>query len=91
MSVTVYVKEDEWLEVGAWCYEHFDMLTGISFLPYSDHTYAQAPYTPCTKEEYEAAFAAMPHVDFSLLSNYEQEDNTEGSQTLACTAGGCEI
>ena len=91
VSVTVYVKEDEWLEVGAWCYKNFDMLTGISFLPYSDHTYAQAPYTPCTKEEYEAAVAAMPEVDFTLLSDYEREDNTEGAQTLACGAGGCEI
>lgn len=91
VSVTVYVKEHEWLEVGAWVYENFDYITGISFLPYSEHTYAQAPYTPCTKEEYKAALAAMPNIDFELLSEYEQEDNTEGSQTLACTAGGCEI
>lgn len=91
VSVTVYVKEDEWLEVGHWCYQNFDFLTGISFLPYSEHTYAQAPYQPCSKEEFEAAVAAMPDVDFSLLSNFEKEDNTEGSQTLACSAGGCEI
>ena len=91
VSVTVYVKEDEWMDVGAWCYKHFDALTGISFLPYSDHTYQQAPYTPCTKEEYEAAVAAMPHVDFSLLAQYEEGDTTEGAQTLACAAGGCEI
>ena len=91
VSVTVYVKEHEWLEVGAWCYEHFDMLTGISFLPYSEHTYAQAPYTPCTEEEYLAAVEAMPEVDFSKLVEYEFEDNTEGSQTLACSSGQCEI
>ena len=91
VSVTVYVREEEWLAVGAWCYEHFDMLTGISFLPYSEHTYAQAPYTPCTREEYLAAVEAMPEVDFSKLVEYEFEDNTEGSQTLACSAGQCEI
>jgi len=91
VSVTIYVKENEWMSVGAWCYENFDMLTGISFLPYSDHTYQQAPYTPCTKEEYEKAAETMPNVDFSKLSEYEQEDNTEGAQTLACTADGCEI
>jgi ribonucleoside-diphosphate reductase alpha chain len=92
VSVTVYVKEEEWMSVGAWCYEHFDSLTGISFLPYSEHVYQQAPYTPCTEEEYNAAVEAMPHVDFSRLSEYEAEDNTEGSQTLACSAaGGCEI
>jgi len=91
VSVTVYVKEHEWMEVGAWCYKNFDALTGVSFLPYSEHTYAQAPYTPCSKEDYEAAVEAMPDVDFGLLVNYEESDNTEGAQTLACTAGGCEI
>lgn len=91
VSVTIYVKEHEWMAVGAWCYEHFDMLTGISFLPYSEHTYQQAPYTPCTEEEYLEALTKMPEVDFSLLVNYEKEDNTEGAATLACSAGGCEI
>ena len=91
VSVTVYVKENEWMQVGAWCYENFDALTGVSFLPYSDHTYAQAPYTPCTEQEYIKAVYAMPDVDFSLLQNYEESDNTEGAQTLACVAGGCEI
>jgi ribonucleoside-triphosphate reductase len=91
VSVTVYVKENEWMEVGAWVYENFDYITGVSFLPYSEHTYAQAPYQPCTKVEYFAAVAAMPKVDFDKLSEYEFEDTTEGSQTLACTAGGCEI
>jgi ribonucleoside-diphosphate reductase alpha chain len=91
VSVTIYVKEDEWMEVGAWCYKHFDLLTGISFLPYSDHKYEQAPYTPCTQEEYEAAVSSMPDVDFSKLVDYEFEDNTEGSQTLACQGGACDI
>jgi ribonucleoside-triphosphate reductase len=91
VSVTVYVKEHEWMEVGNWCYQNFDYITGVSFLPYSEHTYAQAPYQPCTKEEFDAAVVAMPNVDFSELSNYEKEDNTEGAQTLACTGGACEI
>jgi len=91
VSVTVYVKEDEWMEVGSWVYKNFDYITGISFLPYSDHTYDQAPYQDCIKEEYEAAVKAMPVVDFSKLSLYEFEDNTEGAQTLACVSGGCEI
>ena len=91
VSVTVYVKEHEWMDVGAWVYANFDYITGISFLPYSDHTYAQAPYTPCTEEEYEAALAKMPNVNFDRLSEYEVEDTTEGAQTLACSAGGCEI
>jgi ribonucleoside-triphosphate reductase len=91
VSVTIYVKEEEWMEVGSWCYKHFDSLTGISFLPYSEHTYSQAPYTPCTYHEFLAATSAMPKIDFTELSNYEKEDNTEGAQTLACGAGGCEI
>jgi ribonucleoside-diphosphate reductase alpha chain len=91
VSVTVYVKEHEWLDVGAWVYKHFDYVTGISFLPYSEHTYQQAPYEDITEEEYNKLVAAMPEVDFSKLSEYEQEDNTEGAQTLACAAGGCEI
>jgi ribonucleoside-triphosphate reductase len=91
VSVTVYVKEHEWMSVGDWVYQNFDYITGVSFLPYSEHTYAQAPYQPCTKEEFEAAVAAMPTVDFSKLSEYEFEDNTEGAQTFACTGGACEI
>jgi ribonucleoside-triphosphate reductase len=91
VSVTVYVKEHEWMEVGNWCYQNFDYITGVSFLPYSEHTYAQAPYQPCSKEDFDAAVLAMPDVDFTMLSNYEKEDNTEGAQTLACTGGACEI
>jgi len=91
-SVTIYVKDNEWMEVGSWVYNHFDLCSGISFLPYSDHTYAQAPYQDCSEEVYEEAFAAFPsQINFADLVAYEKEDNTEGAQTLACTAGGCEI
>jgi ribonucleoside-triphosphate reductase len=92
VSVTVYVKEEEWLKVGSWVYENFDHLTGVSFLPYTEHSYAQAPYQPVSEEEYNAALSEFPQsIDWNELSLYEQEDNTEGAQTLACTAGGCEI
>jgi ribonucleoside-diphosphate reductase alpha chain len=87
------VKEDEWMEVGAWVYEHFDEMSGVSFLPFSDHVYKQAPYQDCTKEEYEAMLAKMPkNVDWSKLSEYEKRDTTTGTQELACSAaGGCEV
>ena len=89
-SVTISVKDEEWPEVGAWVWKHFDEVSGVSFLPFSDHTYQQAPYTDASKEEYEAAILAMPKdIDWSKFS--EQEDNTTGQQQLACTAGGCEI
>jgi len=91
-SVTISVKEEEWMEVGAWCYNHFDELSGVSFLPFSDHVYQQAPYQDCTKEEYEALAAKMPKdIDWTMLAKYEKRDNTTGSQELACVAGGCEI
>ena len=91
-SVTVSVKEEEWVEVGAWVYNHFDEMSGVSFLPFSDHVYKQAPYTDCTKEEYEALAAKMPkEVDWTKLATYEKQDATTGSQELACVAGGCEI
>jgi len=89
-SVTISVKDEEWPEVGAWVWKHFDEISGVSFLPFSDHTYQQAPYTDASKEEYEAALAAMP-VDIDWSEFIEQDDNTTGAQTLACTAGGCEI
>ena len=91
-SITVSVKEEEWPEVGAWCWNHFDELSGVSFLPYSDHVYKQAPYQDCTKEEYDALLAKMPkNVDWTKLAAYEKQDATTGSQELACVAGGCEI
>ena len=91
-SITVSVKEHEWMQVGAWVYEHFDEVSGVSFLPHSDHTYQQAPYEDCTKEEYETLLAQMPKgIDWALISEYELEDNTIGSKTLACTGNVCEI
>jgi ribonucleoside-diphosphate reductase alpha chain len=91
-SVTVTVKENEWMEVGAWVYKHFDEVSGISFLPYSDHSYRQAPYQDCTKAEYEALLEKMPKdIDWSALSNYEKEDNTIGTQTYSCSGDKCEI
>ena len=91
-SVTISVRDHEWLEVGAWVYKHFDIISGISFLPHSNHTYQQAPYQECTKDEYLALKAVMPEkVDWSQLSHYESEDNTSGSQTLACSGDACEI
>ena len=92
-SITVSVKEDEWMEVGAWVYKNFDEVSGISFLPHSDHSYKQAPYQEVTKEEYESLLAKMPkEIRWEDLSFYETEDGTSGTQTLACTSdGNCEI
>jgi len=91
-SVTISVKENEWLEVGAWVYKHFDYMSGVSFLPFAEHTYKQAPYQDIKKEEYEILLDKMPkEVEWSKLSEYEKTDMTIGSQELACTAGGCEI
>ena len=92
-SVTITVKEHEWPEVGAWVWKHFDQISGISFLPYSQSTYQQMPYQDCTKEEYEALVERMPkNVDWSQLSKYEREDHTTSTQELNCSAAtGCEI
>jgi len=91
-SITVSVKEDEWMEVGAWVYKHFDEVSGISFLPHSDHTYKQAPYQEVTKEEYEDLFSKMPKsIRWEDLSFYETEDGTDASPIFACTSGECEI
>ena len=92
-SVTISVKEHEWLEVGAWVYENFDYMSGVSFLPFNDHTYKQAPYQDCNELEYHDLKAKMPKiVDWTLLGEYEKSDMTIGSQELACSAaGGCEI
>lgn len=91
-SITVFVREREWLEVGAWVYKNFDYMSGVSFLPYTNHTYRQAPYQEIDKATYDRLVSEMPkNVDWSLLSEYEHEDNTVGAQTLACAAGSCEI
>jgi len=91
-SVTISVKEDEWMDVGAWVYRNFDEVSGISFLPFSDHTYAQAPYQDIVGEEYERAYKQMPtSIDWSKLADYEKEDTTSGGRELACTADACEM
>ena len=91
-SVTISVKEDEWFDVGAWVYKHFNWMSGVSFLPYSEHVYKQAPYQDIDKKTYEKELKNMPtNIDWGLLSQYEQSDMTEGAQELACVAGGCEI
>jgi ribonucleoside-triphosphate reductase len=91
-SVTISVRDSEWMEVGAFVYKHFDEMSGVSFLPHSDHTYQQAPYQDCSKEEHDELLSTMPkNIDWSDLSQYESEDNTAGSQTMACSGDTCEI
>ena len=91
-SVTINVKKDEWFEVGAFVYKFFDEMSGVSFLPFNEHTYQQAPYQECGKSDYKTLKSLMPKtIDWSNLSKYESEDNTAGSQTLACSGDSCEI
>jgi len=91
-SVTITVREEEWMDVGAWCYSNFDILSGVSFLPHSDHSYQQAPYQEISEEDYKELLAEMPvNTDWKGLEAYEEEDNTTGTQTLACTGGVCEV
>ena len=91
-SVTINVKKDEWLEVGAFVYKHFDEMSGVSFLPFNEHTYQQAPYQDCDKDHYLAIKDISPKsIDWTKFSEYEQEDNTSGMQTMACTGDVCEM
>ena len=92
-SITVSVKENEWMGVGAWVYNNFEYMSGVSFLPFADHSYRQAPYQDCSKQEYDSLLKKIPKdIDWSKLSEYEVRDMTHGSQELACSAeGGCEI
>tara|TARA_B110000977_G_scaffold169219_1_gene219005 strand:+ start:306 stop:2213 length:1908 start_codon:yes stop_codon:yes gene_type:complete len=91
-SVTINVKKDEWFEVGAYVYKYFDEMSGVSFLPFSEHTYQQAPYQDVDEATYLELLSNMPKaIDWTKLSEYEQEDNTSGSQTLACSGDSCEI
>ena len=91
-SVTITVREHEWLEVGAWVFKHFDEMSGVSFLPHSDHSYKQAPYQEIEQDEYKELNKLMPkNIDWEKLSEYEVEDTTVGSQTLACSGDSCEI
>lgn len=91
VSVTVYVKDHEWLGVGDWVYQNFDKVAGISFLPHSDHAYQQAPYTECSEEEFKALQAKMPQFDWDALGDFEKDDSTINTKELACTAGVCDI
>ena len=91
-SVTISVRENEWLEVGAWVYENFDEVAGISFLPHVEHSYQQAPYQDINRDDYTKLAKAMPmDIDFKELQKYENEDNTTGSQELACVGNVCEL
>jgi ribonucleoside-diphosphate reductase alpha chain len=91
-SVTVSVREEEWEQVGEWVYEHFDLITGVSFLPHSEHVYKQAPFQTIDEDTYNEAYALMPDaINWEMLPVYETEDTTTGSQTLACTAGQCDV
>ena len=91
-SVTITVRDDEWMEVGAFVFKHFDEMSGVSFLPHSDHTYQQAPYQDCTEVEYNAMLDKFVYdIDWSQLAEYEKEDTTAGNQTFACSGDVCEI
>jgi len=91
-SITVTVRDHEWMEVGSWVYKNFDEVSGVSFLPHSDHTYQQAPYQECSDREYEDLLSMMPTaIDWTKLADYEKEDGTKSSQTFACTGDVCEI
>ena len=91
-SITVTVKENEWLDVGAFVFKHFDKMSGVSFLPHSDHVYQQAPYQECTKDEYDDMLSKMnTRINWSKLREYEMIDTTSGSQTMACSGDSCEI
>ena len=91
-SVTISVKENEWMAVGSWVYEHFDEVSGISFLPFSEHTYKQAPYQDIDEDTYRELLTQMPKsVNWNMLQEFEKEDTTSGGRELACTAGVCEV
>lgn len=92
-SITVYVRESEWMTVGAWVYEHFNDIGGVSFLPHSDsgHVYAQAPYEEIDEKKFKELLPSMPAIDWSKLKEFELVDSTTSTKELACSAGACEI
>jgi hypothetical protein len=90
-SITVYVGEDEWVQTAAWVYDNFNDICGVSFLPKSDHIYNLAPYEEIAQEEYERRLKEFPKIDYSKLSQYEQEDNTVGAKSYACMGDRCEL
>ena len=90
-SITVYVKENEWMDVGAWVYKHLDDVGGVSFLPHSEHVYQQAPYQDISEADYQQLAASFPSIDWNMFDGYEKaEDTTNGAQELSCTSGACE-
>jgi ribonucleoside-triphosphate reductase len=92
VSATINVGQTEWAEVGQWVWDNFDLITGLSFLPRTDHVYKLAPFVPVSKEEYETAKAKFPVLDYSLLSRYEYEDHNNGNQQeWACVGNNCEL
>jgi ribonucleoside-diphosphate reductase alpha chain len=93
VSMTCYVKEHQWMEVGAWVYKHFDTLSGVAFLPAADHCYAQAPYQEIDQKAYEALVAKMPKsIDWNRLADYEKDDDAiTGYRETSCSGGVCEI
>jgi len=91
ISITIYLKEDEWLKAASFVYEHFDEINGISFLPYSEHNYRQAPYQPITEEQYNKCVEEHPTIDWSKFNISEHDDNTIGIKEYACAGGACEI
>ena len=91
-SITVNVKEKEWLQVQSWVWDNFDQVSGIAFLPYDEHSYKQAPYQEITKDRYEELMKTFPtKIDWSRLPEYEKSDETQGLQDLACSGGVCEV
>jgi len=90
-STTISVSADEWLKVGTWVYDNWDLVGGLSFLPKDEHVYQLAPYEEITKEQYEKLAAKFPNIDFAQLAAYEYEDTTTGSKELACVSGACEL
>jgi ribonucleoside-diphosphate reductase alpha chain len=90
-SVTISVRDNEWMEVGAFVFKHFDEMSGVSFLPHSDHTYQQAPYQECTEDVYNNFSSKFGHIDWDKFRDYEKIDTTSGSQTFACSGDSCEI
>ena len=91
-SVTINVQKNEWFDVGAFVYKNFDEMSGVSFLPFDDHTYQQPPYQDCSKDDYEALLSVMPEkINWADLSNYEKEDTTVAMQTMACSGDSCEL
>jgi ribonucleoside-diphosphate reductase alpha chain len=90
-SMTVYVREDEWFEVGNWVYQNWDIVNGVSFLPYDGGHYKLAPYEEIDVHTYERLIKTLPLIDYNMLSKYELEDNTQGKQEIACSGDKCDI